>query len=111
VRVPGPKGRAAIVLWLPALIPVVTGMLRGAGDGFWTYLLCGPLVPGWVVPTWLGLDDALWFVVAGLATVLGWFLIALASQRLPRAAGVVIEVAVFVAVGFAAIAFANVVQM
>lgn len=111
MRAMGPKGRAAIVLWLPVLIPLVSGMLRGGGNGFWTYLACAPIVPGWIVPTWLRLDDALWFVVAGLTTVLGWFLTALASQRLPRSVGVVVEVVVFVAVGFAAIAFAKAVLM
>lgn len=64
---PRPRSRAlreaALVLWLPALLPVVTGMLRDCSHCLWTYLAMLPLAPGAIVAVLLQAQDA-WFVVA-----------------------------------------------
>jgi hypothetical protein len=50
--------RAAAMVWLPTLAPVVTGMLSGCGHCATTYWLSLPTVPGLLAPVLLQLDDA-----------------------------------------------------
>jgi len=61
---------AALTLWLPVLVPLLTGMLRDCGHCVQSYLLSYVLVPGILVPALLHLDDAAFVVVGGLTTVL-----------------------------------------
>ena len=98
---------AALTLWLPVLVPIVTGMLGGSRHAFESYLLCLPLVPGILVPTLLQLDDAPYMIVAGLATLLLFALVCWALARLPRRPAITVQVAVVLAVTFEAIGFAN----
>ncbi len=98
---------AAITLWLPALVPIVTGMLRECEHCAQSYLLCLPLVPGILVPTLLRLDDAWFFVVAGLCTLLLFAGLAFALHRLRRPLAFALQVAVVLAVTAEAIGFTN----
>ena len=99
--------RAVLVVWLPALVPIATGTLRGCGHCLQSYLLSLPLVPGVLAPVLLGLDDAVFFVVAGVVTLLVFVVTALAVYELPRPLARVVELVVVLAVAFEAIGYAN----
>lgn len=60
---------AAAVLWLPALVPLLTGMLRDDSHVFWTYVAMLPVVPGTIVAALLQAQGA-WFVVAAAVPTL-----------------------------------------
>ena len=102
---------AAITLWGPALVPLVTGMLRECGHCTQSYLLSLPLVPGIIVPVVLRLDDAGFFVVGGVCTLLAWSGLAVALQRLRRPFAAALQVAVVLAVAAEAIGFAKLLRM
>jgi len=97
---------AALLLWVPVLVPIATGMLRDS-YAFQTYLLCLPLVPGILVPTLLQLDGAWYMIVAGLATLLLFAVVCWLLSRLRRRPAIAVQVAVVLAVTFEAIGFAN----
>ncbi len=99
--------RAACTLWLPVLVPVVTGMLRDCGHCLTNYLLCSPLVPGIMVPVLCNLDDAAFFVVGGVVTLLLFGLVTLLLRELPRAFGYAAQAIVTVLITFEAIGFAS----
>lgn len=98
---------AALTLWVPVLVPIVTGMLGGSSHALQNYLLCLPLVPGIIVPTLLQLDDAWYMIVAGLATLLLFAVVCWLLSRLRRGPAIAVQVAVVLAVTFEAIGFAN----
>ncbi len=99
--------RAAAVSWLPALAPIVTGMLRDCGQCLQAYLLSLPLVPGILAPVLLGLDDTLFFVAGGAATLALFGGLTVALRELPRALGLALQATVVLGVAFAAIGYAN----
>jgi hypothetical protein len=99
--------RAACTLWLPVLVPVVTGMLRDCSHCLTNYLLCSPLVPGILVPVLCNLDGAAFFVVGGVMTLLLFALVALLLRELPRGFGYVAQAIVTVLIAFEAIGFAG----
>src|SRR5690606_28139383 len=98
---------AALALWLPALVPLVGGLLGACAQCTATYLLSLPLVPGTIVPALLRLDDAAFVAVAGLATLAAfagvWWLLA----RLRRPWTWVVQAIVALLVAFEAIGYAN----
>jgi hypothetical protein len=61
---PAAFGRAALVLWLPALLPLAVGPLGGCGHCTRTYSAILPIVPAVVVPALAG-AEGVWFGVAG----------------------------------------------
>lgn len=76
--------RAALALWLPALLPFLCGPLTECGHCVRLYLLCLPLLPGFLPPMLLRLDGAWFFVVAALGTVtalVGLFVLLRAAGR------------------------------
>ena len=95
-----------LVLYEPVLVPIVTGMLKDSADAFWPYVLMFPLVPGAIVPALLRLDGALFFVLAGVATLALFAGVQLASLLPPLLRGIVRAAVVF-GVAFEAIGFAN----
>lgn len=98
---------AACTLWLPALVPLVAGLLRDCSHCFWSYVAMLPLVPGVAVPAALGLDDAWFFVTAGLLALLLFALLVAALQRLPRAYGIGLRAVVVLGVAAEAIGLAQ----
>lgn len=98
---------AAGTLWLPVLVPLLTGMLRDCDHCLQNYLLCCVLVPGILAPVLLGLDDA-WFVVVGGATTLVLFVgLWVALHELPRWWRWALQAVVVLAISFEAIGFAH----
>lgn len=98
---------AALSLWLPCLLPLVTGMLRDCDHCATAYLLSLPLVPGLLVPGLLRLDDAAFFVVGGAATLLFYAGVVVLLRRLPRPWRLLAQAAVVLAVLVASIGYAN----
>jgi hypothetical protein len=98
--------QAALTLWLPVVVPLVTGMLRDCDHCLQNYLLSLPLVPGILVPVLLGLDDALFFVVGGAATLL-CFATVWAVLQLPSPWHRVLQVVVVLAVTAESIGYAT----
>jgi hypothetical protein len=99
-------GRAALVVWLPVLVPIVTGMLRDCGHCQSTYWMTSPMVPGVLVPVLLRSEDAGFVGVGVLATLAFHGVVAVLLRELPRAAGVVVQGIVALAVAGEAVAFA-----
>lgn len=99
--------RAALVLWLPVLLPLVTGMLHEEAHVASTYLLSAPLVPGILVPVLLQLDGAWFFVVGGLVTALLFAALCWGLARLPRPWALALQVAIVLLVAFEAVGYAN----
>lgn len=99
--------RAAGALWLPVLVPLATGMLRGCGHCQASYLLSLPLVPGVLPPALVGLDGAAFFVAAGVVTLAAFAALAAALHALPRALGHVVAGLAAAAVAFEAIGYAH----
>jgi hypothetical protein len=98
---------AAAALWLPALVPIVTGMLRGCPHCQESYLVSLPIVPGILAPVLLNLDDAP-FVVCGAAVTLGLLaVLALLLYELPRGLALAVQIVAAVAITFEAIGFAH----
>lgn len=98
--------RAAATVWLPTLVPVVTGMLSGCGHCASTYWLSLPTVPGLLAPVLLQLDDAPFFVVGGLVALLLFALTALLLRELPAKAGYAAQAIVAIAVAFESVGIA-----
>ncbi len=98
---------AVLTLWLPVLVPLVTGMLRDSDHAFWSYVWMFPLVPGAIVPALLGLDGAWFFVAAGIAALTLFAGLWLALRALPPLLRGVLRAAVVFGVAFEAIGFAN----
>jgi len=99
-------GHAAASLWLPVLLPVVTGMLRDCGHCLGNYLRSLPMVPGVLAAVLCGLDGAWFFAVGGAVTLLLFGVLLLLLRELPRrlgwvAQGIVAVLVLFEAVGFA----------
>ncbi|MBL8739254.1 MAG: hypothetical protein JNL12_22695 [Planctomycetes bacterium] len=102
----GALRHAAATLWLPTLVPVVTGMLRDCGHCLGSYLLSLPMVPGALVPALCRCDGAWFFVVGGTATLLLFVALLLLLRELPRRLGWVAQaiaagLVLFEAIGFA----------
>lgn len=97
---------AALVLWLPALAPLLTGMLREESHGFWTYVAMLPVLPGTIVAALLPAQGA-WFVVAAaVPTLLLGVVLYAVGREAPRwllvgCHGLVAALLVAEAVGFA----------
>ena len=99
--------RAAATLWIPVLVPVVTGMLHECSHCQTTYLLCLPLVPGIVVPVLCNQDDAWFFVVGAVVTLAMFGVTALLLRELPRGLGHVVQAIVVLLIAAESIGFAN----
>jgi hypothetical protein len=99
--------RAVCALWLPVLVPIATGVLRGCGHCQTSYVLSVPVVPGVLVPAMLGLDDAAFVVVAGAATLAAFAVLTIALHELPRWLGHVVQGLAAVLVAFEAIGYAH----
>jgi hypothetical protein len=93
----------ALVLWLPALVPLLCGMLRDCEHCLYTYLAMLPIVPGAIVPALLDLRSAWWFVVAALPVLAMGGVLYVLWREAPRAvcavAGAIVA-AVVAAQGF-----------
>ena len=98
--------RAAATVWLPTLVPIVTGMLSGCGHCATTYWLSLPTVPGLLAPVLLQLDDAPFFVVGGLVALLLFALTALLLRELPPKLGYAAQAIVALAVAFESVGLA-----
>jgi len=99
--------RAALTLWLPVLVPLVTGMLRDCDHCVQSYLLSCVLVPGVIVPVLLQLDDALFCVVGGATTLLLFVGLWAAVLELPRWWRWALQAVVVLAITAESIGFAH----
>lgn len=91
-------GEAAAVLWLPALLPLFSSVLREESHCLWTYLAMLPLVPGAIVAALLHAAGG-WFVVAAAApTALALVCLYAAGREMPRAWLRVVQALVVIAV-------------
>lgn len=99
-------GHAAATLWLPVLLPVVTGMLRDCGHCLGNYLWSLPMVPGALAAVLSGLDGAWFFVVGGAVTLLLFLVLFLLLRELPRRLGFVAQGITAVLIGLEAVGFA-----
>ncbi|MBL8730463.1 MAG: hypothetical protein JNM25_18740 [Planctomycetes bacterium] len=99
--------QAALTLWLPVLVPLVTGMLGDCDHCLRGYLLSSALVPGVIVPALLQLDDAAFFVVGGGATLLLFAALWWSLHRLAAPWNRVLQAVVGLAIAAEAIGFAN----
>lgn len=104
---PAAARQAALTLWLPVLVPPVTGMLRDCSHCVQSYLQSAVLVPGILVPVLLRLDDAWFGVVGGAATLLLFACLWLLLLELPRRWGWFVQAVVVLAITFEAIGFAH----
>jgi len=103
--------RAAATLWLPTLLPVLTGALADCGHcatSFWRSL---PVVPGLLAPVAMGLDDAAFFVAGGAATLALFGVVVLALVEAPRWLAVAAQAAVALLSGLTALGYAHALRM
>lgn len=88
----------ALVLWLPALLPLLCGQLRDCQHCVREYLALLPIVPGVIVPVLLDLRGAWWLVVGALPVFAMGFVLYLLWREAPRAVCAVAAVVVAVVV-------------
>ncbi|MFO0278651.1 MAG: hypothetical protein ACK533_15380 [Planctomycetota bacterium] len=102
---------ATWTIWLPTLLPVLTGALADCGHCATSYLLSLPLVPGLLAPVAMGLDDAWFFAVGGAATIMLWFVVALVLVEAPRWLAVATQAAAALLVAGTALGYAQALRM
>lgn len=108
----GPRPRAlavrgaAATLWLPTLLPVLTGQLRECSHCLTTYLVSLPVVPGVVAAALLRCDGAMFFVVSGAVAAALLLLVYWLWRELPRGVLIAAAAVVVIAIGAEAFAFA-----
>lgn len=87
-ELPRPRGRvlwqAALVLWLPTLLPPAFGMLGDCGHCATNYFGMLPVIPGVIVPVLLHLDGAWFFAAAVPPTLALWCVLYLIGREAPR---------------------------
>jgi len=102
---------ASWTVWLPTLLPVLTGALADCGHCATSYLLSLPLVPGLLAPVAMGLDDAAFFVAGGAATLALFGVVVLALVEAPRWLAVAAQAAVALLSGLTALGYAHALRM
>jgi len=102
---------ASSTIWLPTLLPVLTGALADCGHCATSYLLSLPLVPGLLAPLAMGLDDAWFFAVGGAATLMLWFVVVLVLVEAPRWLAVATQAAATLVVAGTAFGYAHALRM
>lgn len=85
-----PLGRAALALWLPALLPFAVGPLSECGHCVGVYLRLVPVLPGFFAAAWVRNEMVAFYALAFVATLAVLaacaLLIALAGRRWPAVA-------------------------
>lgn len=102
---------AAATLWLPTLLPALAGMLADCGHCATNYWLSLPVAPGLLAPVALGLDDAAFFVVGGVATLALFGVVAIVLLEAPRWLAVATNAAAALLSAATALGYAHALRM
>lgn len=98
---------AALVLWLPTMVPLWLGPLADLSPGVVTnYLRTVPVLPGVLLPVLLQAQGAWFWFEGAIASMVVFLVFLLAMRELPRPWSIALQVAVGGTVLFESMVFA-----